>query len=134
MASPYRERIVDHYRHPRNQGVLDDADLSAQLDNPVCGDVVRVDVRLDGQRVAAARFSGRGCVLSVAAASLLTEELQGKSVEELRALQDEDVFEMLGFRPGPVRARCGLLSLHALQAGLKQLDNQESEELELPRT
>ena len=125
MANPYRERIIDHYRNPRNQGVLEDADCSAQQDNPVCGDTVRVDVRLEGGRVTAARFSGRGCVLSLAAASLLTEEIRGKTVEELQALRDEDMFEMLGFRPGPVRARCGLLPLRALQAGLGQLDGSE---------
>ena len=120
MANPYRERIIDHYRNPRNQGVLEDADCSAQQDNPVCGDTVRVDVRLEGGRVTAARFSGRGCVLSLASASLLTEEIRGKTVEELQALRDEDMFEMLGFTPGPVRARCGLLPLRALQACLGQ--------------
>lgn len=118
MVNPYRERIIDHYRNPRNQGVLEDADISAQLDNPVCGDVVRLDVRLTDGLVSAARFSGRGCVLSVAAASLLTEELQGKTIEDLRELSDEDMFEMLGLRPGPVRARCALLGLRALQLGL----------------
>ncbi len=121
MVRPYRERIIDHYRNPRNQGVLEDADISAQLDNPVCGDVVRLDVRLTGGRVSAARFSGRGCVLSMAAASLLTEELVGKTVEDLHELSDEVVFELLGLRPGPVRARCALLGLRALQLGLGRL-------------
>jgi nitrogen fixation NifU-like protein len=121
MPSPYRERIIDHYRNPRNRGVLENADLSAQLDNPVCGDMVRIDVRMNGRMVAAAQFSGRGCVLSMAAASMLTEEIRGKSTEALQALGDEDVFQMLGFEPGPVRARCALLSLRALQAGLERL-------------
>jgi nitrogen fixation NifU-like protein len=126
MADPYRERVIDHYRNPRNEGVLEDADCSGQEDNPVCGDTVRVDVRLEDGRVTAARFRGRGCVLCLAAASLLTEEIQGKTVDELRALRDEDAFEMLGFRPGPVRARCALLALRALQAGLGQLDSSPS--------
>ena len=126
MADVYRERIIDHYRDPRNQGVLEDADCSGQEDNPVCGDTVRVDVRLEDGRVTAARFSGRGCVLCLAAASLLTEEIQGKTVAELQGLRDEHVFEMLGFRPGPVRAKCGLLPLRALQAGLGQLDRSPS--------
>ena len=121
MVNPYRERIIDHYRNPRNQGVLEDADISAQLDNPVCGDVVRLDVRLTDGRVSAARFSGRGCVLSIAAASLLTEELVEKTLEDLHELSDEDVFELLGLRPGPVRARCALLGLRALQLGLDRL-------------
>jgi len=69
MDSPYQERIIDHYRNPRNQGVLAESSCSAQLDNPLCGDVVRIDVRLEDGRVAAARWSGRGCVISLAAAS-----------------------------------------------------------------
>jgi len=118
----YREHILDHYRHPRNQGMLDDADISCEQDNPVCGDVVRLDVRLKDGRVSEARFSGRGCVISLASASMLTEEILGKTVEELEALQDEDVFRMLGITLGPVRARCGLLPLRVLQCGLAHLE------------
>lgn len=121
MTNPYRERILDHYRHPRNRGVLEDADFSGEVDNPVCGDVVRIDARLRHGRVSEARFSGRGCVLSVAAASMLTEEIVGKDVDELTAMQDEDIFEMLGVTLGPVRARCALLALQALRKGLIQL-------------
>jgi len=118
----YRERILDHYRHPRNQGALEDADISCELDNPVCGDVVRLDVRLTDGRVSEARFSGRGCVISMASASMLTEEILGKTVEELKALREEDVFRMLGITLGPVRAKCGLLPLRVLQDGLACLE------------
>jgi nitrogen fixation NifU-like protein len=118
----YREHILDHYRHPRNQGTLDDADISCELDNPVCGDVVRLDVRLEDGRVSEARFSGRGCVISMASASMLTEEILGKTAEELKALQDEDVFRMLGITLGPVRARCGLLPLQVLHEGLARME------------
>ena len=122
MEKLYREHILDHYRHPRNQGVLEDADISCELDNPVCGDVVRLDVRLADGRVSEARFSGRGCVISMASASMLTEEIMGKAVEELRTLEDEDVFEMLGITLGPVRAKCGVLPLRVLQEGMKRLE------------
>jgi len=114
----YREHILAHYRHPRNWGTLEDADLSCEQDNPVCGDVVRLDIRLADGRVSDARFSGRGCVISMASASMLTEEILGKTVEKLKALQDEDVFSMLGITLGPVRAKCGLLPLRVLQSGL----------------
>jgi nitrogen fixation NifU-like protein len=114
----YREHILDHYRRPRNQGTLENADISCELDNPVCGDVVRLDVRLRDGRVSEARFSGRGCVISMASASMLTEEIMGKTVEELRVLKDEDVFGMLGVLLGPVRAKCGLLPLRALREGV----------------
>lgn len=122
MDSLYRERIIDHYRRPRSQGVLDAPDFSSELDNPVCGDVARIDVQLEGSTVAAARWSGRGCVISLASASMLTDALIGKQVEELRTLEDEDIYDMLGFRPGPVRARCALLALRVLQEGLCQTD------------
>ncbi|RLC85890.1 MAG: SUF system NifU family Fe-S cluster assembly protein, partial [Chloroflexi bacterium] len=90
MDNLYREHILDHYHHPRNKGTLENADISCELDNPVCGDVVRLDVRLEDGRVSEARFDGRGCVISMASASMLTEEIRGKTVEELKALRDED--------------------------------------------
>ena len=126
MENLYREHILDHYRHPRNQGTLNDADISCEQDNPVCGDVVRLDIRLKDGRVSEARFSGRGCVISLASASMLTEEILGKTVEELKALQDEDVFRMLGITLGPVRAKCGLLPLRVLQNGLVRWEGGES--------
>jgi nitrogen fixation NifU-like protein len=119
MSSPYRERIIDHYRHPRNQGTLDDPDISGDEENPVCGDIVHLTVRLVDGRVTDARFSGRGCVLSLASASLFTEAIRGRTLDELKEFSDEAVFEMLGFRPGPVRARCALLPLRALESGLE---------------
>jgi len=121
MSSPYRENILDHYRHPRNQGILEDADVSETLDNPVCGDIVRLDLQLQSGAVAAARFSGHGCVISMASASMLTEMVQGRTVESLTTLTDEDIFEMLGVSLGVVRAKCALLPLHVLQAGLQKL-------------
>lgn len=122
MIKLYREHILDHYRHPRNQGTLDDADISSEMDNPVCGDVVRLDIRLKDGQVSEARFSGHGCVISIASASMLTEEILGKTVEDLKALQDEDVFDMMGITLGPVRAKCGLLPLRVLHEGLSRLE------------
>jgi nitrogen fixation NifU-like protein len=119
----YREHILDHYRNPRNQGALEDADVSCELDNPVCGDVVRLDVRLENERVSEARFNGHGCVISMASASMLTEEILGKTVEELQALQDEDIFRLLGITLGPVRAKCGLLPLRVLHEGLARRED-----------
>ncbi len=122
MENLYHEHILDHYRHPRNQGTLEGADISCEQNNPVCGDVVRIDVRLRDGRVSEVRFSGRGCVISMSSASMLTEEILGKTVEELKALRDEDMFKMLGITLGPVRAKCGLLPLRVLQEGLAHLE------------
>ena len=120
VETVYREQILDHYRCPRNEGILEDADISCELDNPVCGDQVRIDVRLQDGRVCETRFSGRGCVICTASASMLTEEILGKSVEDLALMADEDVFSMLGVTLGPVRAKCGLLPLRVLQKGLSR--------------
>lgn len=118
MEDLYREHILDHYGNPRNQGRLEEADISCEWDNPICGDTVRLDLRFEDGRVSEVRFDGEGCVISMASASMLTEEVLGKTVEELRALQDEDVFRMLGITLGPARAKCGLLPLQVLQKGL----------------
>lgn len=123
MENMYREHILDHYGNPRNEGTLEDADISGELDNPICGDVVRLDVKLNDERVSDVRFSGQGCVISMASASVFTEEIMGKTVEELRALQDEDVFRMLGVTLPPARANCGLLPLRVLQHALAALED-----------
>lgn len=120
MEVLYREQILDHYRHPRNEGTLENADISHKLDNPLCGDIIRLDIRLKDGVVSEARFSGHGCVISIAAASMLTEEIVGKSVAELQAYRDEDMFRLLGTTLGPVRARCALLPLQVLKEGLRQ--------------
>lgn len=120
MENLYREHILDHYGNPRNEGRLADADISCEWDNPVCGDVVRIDLRLADGRVSDVRFEGQGCVISLASASMFTELIKGKTVEELRALTDEDIFEMLGIELGPSRSQCGLLPLRVLQEGLKK--------------
>ena len=122
MDDLYREHILDHYGNPRNKGTLEDADLYFEWDNPVCGDVVRLYLRLGDERVSDVRFDGEGCVISMASASMFTEEIQGKTLEELRALKDEDMFEMLGITLGPARANCGLLPLRVLEKGLESLE------------
>jgi len=122
VTNPYRERILDYYRHPRNRGTIPDAQISETMDNPVCGDVVRIDLNLHAGKVEEARFEGHGCVISLAAASILTEMVEGKTLAQLKALTDGDVFEFLGITLGTVRASCALLSLRALQKGLQKFE------------
>lgn len=119
--SPYRERVLDHYRSPRHRGELEAPDVQAEVENPVCGDVVRIALRIDDQgRVAEAAFEGQGCVLSLAAASMLTEHIHGRSVSEVEALTDEEMLDLLGVELGPVRVKCALLPLRALAQALSQ--------------
>ncbi len=118
MDDLYREQIIDHYKNPRMKGTLEPHDISYEDDNPLCGDRLRIDVRLgaDG-RVTEAAFSGQGCAISMASADLLTESIVGKSLEDVRAIGKDDILEMLGIELSPVRLKCALLSLKVLKAG-----------------
>lgn len=114
----YREQIIDLYENPLNFGVLEPHDFSYEEDNPLCGDVVRIDVRLnEAGRVAEIRWSGEGCAISQASASLLTEEVKGMTLAEVRAFPKERLLEMLGVPLSMARVKCALLSLKALKAG-----------------
>jgi nitrogen fixation protein NifU and related proteins len=116
--SIYREQIIDLYQNPLNQGALDPADISYEEDNPLCGDVIRIDVRLDeDQRVADIKWSGQGCAISQAAASLLTEEVKGLTLAEIKAFPKETLLELLGIELSMQRLKCALLSFKVLKAG-----------------
>ena len=113
----YREAILDHYSQPRNWGVLDPADIDHEENNPLCGDKLRLTMRVEDGKIAALAWSGEGCAISQASASMLGETLVGKTLEEARAMTKEDVLEMLGIELGPVRLKCALLSLKVLKVG-----------------
>ena len=114
----YREEILEHYRHPRHRGVLAHPDVAYEDANPLCGDRIRMEVTIRDDRIADVAFSGDGCAISQAAASMLCERIVGRPVAEVRALGREDVLEMLGIELGPVRLKCALLGLKTLKAGL----------------
>jgi nitrogen fixation NifU-like protein len=129
MEDLYRENILDHYQNPRNYGALDDPDISYEDDNPLCGDVIRIDIKLDEQdRISEVGFSGEGCAISQASASMLTEEILGKTLDEVKQISKDDVLEMLGIQLGPVRLKCALLSLKVLKAGAYGLTDWPGEE------
>ena len=118
MDDLYRQYILDHFREPRNYGAIEDADIHAADTNPLCGDRIAFDLKIQDGRVKEVRFSGRGCAISQASASMLTEKIEGASLEELQALTPQDVFDMLGVEIGPARQRCALLSLRVLHQGI----------------
>lgn len=118
MDDIYRQYILEHYREPRNHGHLDNPDIHAADTNPLCGDRVEIDLKLEGDRVNAVRFAGRGCAISQASASMLTEKIEDATLDELKALTPDDVLEMLGIEIGPARQRCALLSLRVLHQGI----------------
>ncbi|MFL2651880.1 MAG: Fe-S cluster assembly sulfur transfer protein SufU [Anaerolineales bacterium] len=118
MEDMYREVILDHYKNPRFKGELDPADISYQDDNPLCGDMIRIDLRVDdNNRVVECAFSGQGCAISQASASMLMEDIQGKSLEEIKEYSRDDILDMLGIELGPVRLKCAMLSLKVLKVG-----------------
>ncbi|HUV26984.1 MAG TPA: SUF system NifU family Fe-S cluster assembly protein [Anaerolineales bacterium] len=118
MDDFYREIIIDRYQNPHYQGELEPHDITFEDSNPLCGDELRIDVVLDGdERVMDAKFSGRGCAISLASADLLLESIQGKTLADVKQLGKEDVLELLGIELGPVRLKCALLSLKVLKAG-----------------
>jgi nitrogen fixation NifU-like protein len=116
--SIYREQIIDLYEHPLNRGTLDAPDFSYEDDNPLCGDVVQIAVRLDDQqRIAGVAWTGDGCAISQAAASLLTEEIKGMTLEEVRNFPKERLLELIGVPLSMARVKCALLALKVLKAG-----------------
>jgi nitrogen fixation NifU-like protein len=113
----YREQILDHYKHPQNFGQLDEFDLEYEDSNPFCGDEQHVWIRLDGDgRVAEVSFDGKGCAISTAATSLLTEELTGKTRAELLALSKDFVLDLLGIEISATRLKCALLGLKVVKS------------------
>lgn len=117
----YQENILDHYKRPRNAGRLEDATLSARELNPSCGDSIELYLKLDGcDRVEDVKFAGRGCAVSQASISMLTERLKGRPLAEVMALGERDILEMLGVPIGPMRMKCATLSLKTLKAALAQ--------------
>jgi nitrogen fixation NifU-like protein len=120
MDDLYREHILDHYKNPRNHGTIEDADVSAEGVNPLCGDQLAIDLKISDGRIEAIRFHGRGCSISQAATSMLTELAEGKTVEEAAALTKDDVLEELGIPLSPVRLKCALLGLGTLRLALNR--------------
>jgi nitrogen fixation protein NifU and related proteins len=140
IAALYQELILDHYRRPRNKGTLENADASAEMKNPLCGDEITLQVAFDGNGVGDLRFSGRGCSISQASASMMTQLVKGKDVSEVNALRSRFRDMMLGDATAvtdeklgslralsgvarfPARVKCALLAWNALESALAGRD------------
>jgi nitrogen fixation NifU-like protein len=127
MDEIYREQIIERYKNPHNRGSLDPHDITYEDDNPLCGDRIRIDLRLDAaNRVQEAKFSGQGCSISQASADLLMETIVGKSLDEVKAMSKDDILDLIGIELGPVRLKCALLSLKVVKAGAYGLESGEA--------
>ena len=123
--SIYRQLIIDNYKNPMNKGELDNPDLSAENSNPLCGDKIKIEIKLNKNKIVDIKFSGVGCAISQASASMLTEEVKGKSIKEIIELKKEIVNELLGIELSAARIECGLLPLKVLKlATLKSYKQQ----------
>ncbi len=127
----YRDEIFDHFKHPRNQGALADPDFAARRHNPLCGDQVTLHgcVASDS-RLEKLAFEGRGCAISIAAASLLTEQCKGHALDAVLRHDAAFMQELLGLRLGPMRLKCALLPLEALHAGIAVYRDKKKERAE----
>lgn len=117
----YQQLLMDHYQHPRNKGHLKNPDFTTEDYNPSCGDSCAFEGIIKNNCLVDVAFTGKGCVISQATASLLTEWALGKTVTEIMTLDAEGVQQMIGMPLGPMRLRCALLPLQVLQAGIKEL-------------
>lgn len=119
MDDLYREQIIERYKNPQYRGHLDPYDIHFEDDNPLCGDHIEITIRVNGEnKVAEAAFEGKGCAISQASADLLVEFIHGKTLDEVKAMNKEDLLNLLGIELGPVRLKCALLSLKVLKAGV----------------
>lgn len=119
MDDLYREQIIDRYKYPLHKGKLDSANLTFEDGNPLCGDLIRIDLKVnENDCVTDAVFDGHGCAISQASADLLLESIIGKSISEVKQLSKDDILDMLGIELGPVRLKCALLSLKVLKASV----------------
>ena len=124
----HRENILDHFKHPRNRGTIENPDITYEDANPLCGDRIRMDFKIREGRIDQVRFSGTGCSISQAAASMMAERIEGKTLEEVKALGRDDVLEMIGIELGPVRLKCALLALKTIKAGIYGIQQWPGEE------
>lgn len=133
MSSPELDEILDHYRNPRNYGEIENPDIHMRDSNPLCGDIIELFIKVKDGVISDVKFKGRGCAISQASASKLTERLIGMKIEDAKKLSKQDILDMLGIELSPVRLKCALLSLKVLKTGLYTYLGQELEREEEER-
>jgi len=128
----YQEIILDHYRNPRNAGVLPDATGEISLNNPLCGDKITLTIKEDEGRIVDIGYKATGCAISVASASMLSEYILGKTKDELQKLDKDFIIELIGIELSPNRIKCALLPLEALSKVINKTDERSAKRPEQP--
>jgi nitrogen fixation protein NifU and related proteins len=118
----YSPQLLDHFQNPRNVGELSEGDATANIENPVCGDVIRLSIKMNGDRIQEIRFKAKGCVPAIACGSALTELAQGKTAQEVRRLKRDDLVAAVGGLP-QASTHAAQLALDALSSALAQIDS-----------
>jgi nitrogen fixation NifU-like protein len=111
----YKDIILDYYRNPRNFGDLQNPDVRAKDSNPLCGDIIEMQLKINDGKIEDIRFKGKGCAISQASASMLTETVIGKTLDEVKSMSKTDVLNLMGIDPGPTRIKCALLGLKVVK-------------------
>jgi nitrogen fixation NifU-like protein len=122
MQDLYREHILDHYENPRGAGEIEHADCTCERNSPLCGDRIRVFVKLadDGRTIDDARFTGEGCIISQAAASMLLEEIPGRTIDDVERMPPQHVLDLIGTPLTAQRVKCALLGLQTLKDAIRE--------------
>ncbi len=110
--------IIEHYKNPQNFGHLENPDIVHEEGNPSCGDQIRIELKIENNRITDVRFSGKGCAISQAAASILTEEIKGKTLDEVKQFDKQKMLDLLGIELSAMRLKCALLALKVVKAGI----------------
>ena len=114
----YVEEIISHYEHPHNKRKLADSDADFKEDNPLCGDVLTIHIKVEGKKISDVSFEGVGCAISQATASMLTDEVKGMSLEDVKKIDYEKIKKIIGIDPGPARMNCATLSIKTLNGAI----------------
>jgi len=124
----YQENILEHYKHPHNFGMLKQKDIDVREVNPLCGDVVEMQIILKGDVIEDIKFHGKGCAISQAATSMLTDEVKGKTLKEATEMTKQKILGMLGVEISPVRQKCAFLGLKVLHMCLEKAGHASSKD------
>lgn len=122
MSSLYKDILLDHYKNPRNWGELKSVDKRVKVTNPFCGDEVVIELKFEKGKVKDIAFKSKGCVISTAATSILSEYIKGKSIKDLKNLNERKLLKLLGIKIGPVRMKCAMLPLRGVIRGIKGVE------------
>ncbi|PIN81094.1 SUF system NifU family Fe-S cluster assembly protein [Candidatus Woesearchaeota archaeon CG10_big_fil_rev_8_21_14_0_10_32_9] len=118
MDELYREVLLDHYKNPHNKGIILKPNIHKEDSNPLCGDMVEIFIRLKGEKIENITFEGKGCVISQTSASILTDELKGKTLKDVQNMTREDLLDLIGLQLTPTRVKCAMLPLSAIKKGI----------------